>query len=106
VQDFERAAALAGALQSHLRDISFPLAPAIERDIQREVWDYADELKGLGLPPERVIIAVKRAANEAGLYSTHRVVATPSDLDDGDKLLVDMVGWCIERYYGPPPRAD
>jgi hypothetical protein len=101
VQDFERATALAGVLEAHLRDIRFPLAPAVEREIQREVWDYADELKGLGLPPERVIIAVKRAANEAGLYSTQRVITTRSALDDADKLLVDMVGWCIERYYGP-----
>jgi hypothetical protein len=69
------------------------------------VFEYADELKGLGLPPERVIVAVKRVANEAGLHSS-RVIPSPRHLEGKDKLLVDMVGWCIERYYGKPPRAE
>lgn len=103
---YDRAAELAGSLQARLTEIRFPLTTPIEREIQREVCAYADELKDLGLPPERVIVAVKRVANEAGLHTTRRVVPSSIQLDGKDKLLVDMVGWCIERYYGRPPRTD
>jgi hypothetical protein len=106
MNDFQRAAELGGELQSLLRDVRFPLAAPIEREIQRNVCDYADELKGLGLPPERVIIAVKYTANQAGINATSAHLTHPRQLDGTDKLLADMVGWCIERYYGAPPRAD
>jgi hypothetical protein len=105
VNDYDRAAEIAGALQARLGEIHFPLNASVEREIQRQVFEYADELKGLGLPPERVIVAVKRVANEAGLHSS-RVIPSPRHLEGKDKLLVDMVGWCIERYYGKPPRAE
>ena len=106
MNEYDRAAELGGALQARLADIRFPLTPAVEREIQRHVCDYADELKARGLPPERVIIAVKYTAKEAGVYATSAHLAAARDLDGKDKLLVDMVGWCIERYYGPPPRGD
>ena len=105
VNDYDRAAEIAGALQACLGDIHFPLNAFVEREIRRQVYEYADELKDLGLPPERVIVAVKRVANEAGLHSS-RIVPSPKQLEGKDKLLVDMVGWCIERYYGKPPRAE
>jgi hypothetical protein len=102
VRDYDRAAEIGGALQARLAEIRFPLEPPIEREIQRHVCAFADELKDLGLPPERIILAVKRAANEAGIYSTMRLSGFTYDLDGGDKLLADMVGWCIRRYYGEP----
>jgi len=105
VNDYDRAAEIAGALQARLVEIHFPLNASVEREIQRHVFEYADELKGLGLPPERVIVAVKRVANEAGLHSS-RIIPSPKHLEGKDKLLVDMVGWCIERYYGKPPHAE
>ncbi len=105
VNDYDRAAEIAGVLQARLGEIHFPLNASVEREIQRQVFEYADELKGLGLPPERVIVAVKRVANEAGLHSS-RIVPSPKQLEGKDKLLVDMVGWCIERYYGKSARAD
>jgi hypothetical protein len=106
VTDYERAAEIAGALQASLVEISFPLTAPVEREIQRQVYDYADELKRLGQPPERVIVAVKRVANEAGVRSTSRIVPSPALLEGKDKLLVDMVGWCIERYYYRPSHVD
>lgn len=107
MSDYDRAAELGGALQAHLREVRFPLTAPVELEIQRQVCEYADELKSLGLPPERVIIAVKYAANEAGIRATSAHLTNPrKHLDGKDKLLVDMVGWCIERYYGEPPRAD
>ena len=104
VLDSDHAALLGGALEVRLSVIRFPLSEPTEREIYHLVSAYVAELKALGFPPERVIIAVKRAANEAGLYSTVRVTGISHDLNDADKLLVDMVRWCIERYYGRPRR--
>ena len=106
VRDYDRAEEIGGELHARLTDIRFPLDPSIEREIQRIVYSYADELKVLGLPPERVIVALKRVANEAGVYSTSRIVPSASQLEGKDKLLVDIVGWCIERYYSRPRRSD
>ena len=106
MSDYDRAAELGGALQAHLREVRFPLTAPVEREIQRHVCEYADELKRVGQPPERVIMAVKYTANEAGIRATRAQLINPRDLDGMDKLLVDMVGWCIERYYGKQPRAE
>lgn len=103
---YDRVAELGGALQTSLADIRFPLTAPIEREIQRQVCEYVDELKGLGLPPERVLMAVKYNANQAGIYATQRLVTPQDQLHGKDKLLVDMVGWCIKQYYGQTSRAD
>ena len=105
MSDYDRAAELGGRAQTRLRGIRFPLAAPIEREIQRHVCEYADELKGLTLPPERVIMAVKYMANEAVITAPSAHLTHPRQLDGTDKLLADMVGWCIDRYYGEP-RAD
>lgn len=101
MNEYDRAAELGGALQALLFDIRFPLTATREREIQEHVWDYADELKRLGQPPERVIVAVKYTANQAGINGT-RLLTSSRALDERNKLLVDMVRWCIERYYGQP----
>jgi hypothetical protein len=49
---------------------------------------------------------VKQVAGEAGLHSTSRTTSSPAALDGADKLLVEMVTWCIEQYYSGPERAD
>ena len=103
--DFGNAAKIASALQARLSEVTFPLDPLTERAIRRQVCDYADELKRLGLPPERVIVALKRLANEAGVVSMSRTIATPKALDGHDKLLVDIVAWCIDRYYSRDERT-
>ena len=102
MRDYDRAAEIGGSLRARLSEIRFPLDPPIEREIQRQVCAFADELKELGLPPERIILAVKRAANEAGIYSTIRISGFSRNLDGPDKLLADMAGWCIHQYYGEP----
>lgn len=106
MQYFERAAELAGALQARIYNARFPLSKTSEGEIRQGVSDYADELKEIGVSPEHAILAVKRAANSAGLYATARIPGTTVALGDGDKLLADMVRWCIDGYYGPPSRAD
>lgn len=106
MQDFEHAAELASAFHVRLHGIRFPLSATTASEIKDTVCAYTDELKRRGVPPERAIVAVKRAAREAGLSGTRATILNPLDLDGTDKLLADIVGWCIERYYGPPPRAD
>ena len=102
--DHDRAVALASALQARLDDVRFPLNNTTERELHDSVFAYADALKGFDLPVERVIVSVKRLANNAGIYAS-RNVPTRAALAGRDKLIVDLVGWCIERYY-ERPRAD
>ena len=43
---------------------------------------------------------MKYAANQAGIYATSAHLINPrKHLEGTDKLLVDVVGWCIERYH-------
>jgi hypothetical protein len=58
-----------------------------------------DDLKAEGWPPERVIIAVKRVAEEAGIRTTHGVLSTTAPLTQQDMATVNAVRWCIQRYY-------
>src|SRR5262245_24967852 len=94
-----RVAAMAKSLTARVAAVQFPLSRFAERESQRCFWAYADTLKKVGLPPERVVMAVKRVASEAGVHATSRITTMPTELDGRDKLLTDMVNWCIERYY-------
>lgn len=87
-------------LRRQLADLQFPLSVAKRDDLRRSVNDYVDSLKTLEWPPERVIVAMKRIVNDAGLSSSARVTLPGVSIDERDALLVDMVGWCIKRYYG------
>jgi hypothetical protein len=76
--------------------------PRLDDSLRDEVCAVVDELKGAGWPPERVIVAVKRIADDAGLRPSRNVLSATGDLSPDDALLVRMVQWCIERNY----RAD
>jgi hypothetical protein len=76
-----------------------PLDADRQRDLCQRVYDVVDELKGAGWPPERVIVAVKQLAAEAGLEPTRGVLAA-STLNEQDAVVVALVRWCVERYYG------
>jgi len=70
-----------------------------ESALRAQVVAVVDELRALGWPPERIVIAVKEIAVEAGLRpSPHfpNVSTSPTDQDD---LLSRIVSWCITRYY-------
>ena len=94
------------ALQDSLRTIAISqpavLTDACRAALKDRVCAVVDELKAEGLPPERVIVAVKQMAQEAGL-SPSRGVLTVAPLAGRDALVVGMISWCIERYYGPSP---
>jgi hypothetical protein len=105
MHDHERASILAGTLQDRLAKVTFPIEAAAEREVRRLVCEYADELRELDFPPEQVILAVKRAANDAGLSYKMRFDSRPA-VDGKDKLLADIVRWCIDRYYLTPDQYD
>jgi len=81
------------------------MANAHEREaaLKERVCVVVDDLKNEGLPPERVIVALKEIAADAGLIPSRRVLAVGATLVEKDALLVGMIGWCIERYYGALP---
>lgn len=60
------------------------------------ICDLVRDLKGAGLPPERVLIRVKQVV--AGAWSEHR--SRESDYEQ--RFLQQLITWCIEEYY----RAD
>ena len=79
-----------------LRDLTqLAATPGVEPGTLRTlVCGYVDVLKAAGYPPERVVIAVKAAARDAGLrYST--ILESRLALDR-------IVRWAIAEYY----RAD
>ena len=96
----------ADRLRRQLADVEFPLSGDKRADIRRCVDEYVDSLRALEWPPERVIVAVKRIANDVGLNSSARVTLPAASISDPDRLLVDMVGWCIQRYYGAERRGS
>lgn len=104
--DLEHAIQIAGALHAGLSQVTFPVTPFVQSKVRLQVCEYTDELKALGVRPERVIIAVKRVAREAGIVSESLVVPTSQPRDGKDKLLVDLVSWCIEQYYDRPENAN
>jgi hypothetical protein len=90
------------ALRSSLAALHHPISATTRRALKATLCEYVDRLRDLGWPPERVIIAVKQLARDAGHYPTSQVILPGVKLAANDTLLVEMVGWCIERYYYRP----
>jgi len=89
------------ALQQRLASLRPPVDPDTEREVQQLVWAFVDDRKAAGWPAERVVVAVKQIAREAGLHPTTLVIQREAKPTTLDEFLVDMVGWCIHRYYRP-----
>jgi hypothetical protein len=77
-----------------LRDALASLSPAtLSADpndmgpLHEKVCAAVDEMKASGMTPERVLIAVKTIAREAGVSRS------------GTRLVDALVVWCIEHYY-------
>ena len=76
-----------------------------DKALRDEVCDVVEELKSLGWPPERAIIAIKEIAEEAGLTQSRQVLLKNRDLDARDALLAKIVRWTIECYYDAPTKV-
>jgi hypothetical protein len=89
-------------LRRRLADLTFPLDAGARTEVRRCVDDYVDLLKAQDAPPERVLVGLKRIAEEAGLRS--RALPAADSRRSRSDLLMDMVAWSIERYYTPQQR--
>lgn len=76
-----------------------------DKELRDEVCEVVEEVKALGWPPERAIIAIKEIAEEAGLTQSSRVLLKNRELDARDALLAKIVRWTIECYYDAPTKV-
>ena len=62
----------------------------IRHELQAMLADYCAALRAEGVPPERMVIAIKDLASEA--LGTHATLYT-------NALRGDLLAWAIEGYY-------
>ena len=82
------------ALRSYVGTLQLPLSAHVRPRLRQRVCRYVDALKGDGTPPERVIVQVKDLVRESA-----DVPPIERHIDEFNRLVVDVIGWCIERYY-------
>jgi len=75
----------------------------VENGLRDRVGAVVDDLRTLGWPPERVIIAIKQVAEDAGLRTSRNVLRVSGRLAEADQIVQDLVRWCIEHYYRNVP---
>ncbi len=73
--------------------------PLTRSQLHALVREWSLMLKGEGLPPERVLVVVKRFLHEAMAPAVAR--SSRADVLDFrvDALLADASQWCIEAYF-------
>jgi hypothetical protein len=86
-------------LRLHLESASRQLDVLAILHLRAALQVYVAELQGRGEPIERIIVAVKRVAADAGLRPSSDLPLTDAALDPNDRLLVDIVRWAVEHYY-------
>jgi hypothetical protein len=62
----------------------------VRRELKAMLADYCAALKAAGVPPERMVIAIKDLAGEA--LGTHSTLQT-------NALRGDLLSWAIDGYY-------
>jgi hypothetical protein len=75
------------------------LTPESTSRLRSRVEAFVDATKAAGWPIERVIVALKEIASDAGLRSSTSVLRLKINPDRRDALLLDIVRWCVERYF-------
>ena len=85
---------LAGALRRDLTSAQLPANRRTRARLRKRTWRYADASIVAGMSLERTIMQMKRIAHDTG--------RAPADVDG---LIVDLVGWCVERYFTITARA-
>ena len=82
-------------------------APTVGQDTLRaQLGAAVDELKAAGWLPERVIIAVKQIAEDAGLRPSRALLHHGAALTERDITIMAMIRWCIEHYYHNRPSYE
>ena len=79
----------------------FGTLPIDESALRNLVCTYADEMKRLGWPVERIIINIKRVGeSEDGLY---RLEMTAAERLYVREMTSRAVTWCVEHYFSTQP---
>ena len=80
---------------------SRPGAPfEIGQDALREqLCAVVDDFKAAGWLPERVIIAVKQIAEDAGLRPSRALLHNRAALSERDIMIMSIIRWSIEHYF-------
>lgn len=86
-----------------LRRVRLPLPPPAQASLQAHVCAFVDERRNEGWSVERVIIALKQLAEEAGLFRGDFKGTAQSTPRDAERFLATLVTWCIDHYYRPLP---
>ncbi|MFN2567396.1 MAG: hypothetical protein ABR499_20560 [Gemmatimonadaceae bacterium] len=83
-------------------------ARAPTAELRDAVCAYVRDLKARGYPPERVLVAVKTLAADAGLRRTAWADRDSKSVHQSpeDEIMDRVVAWCIEEFFRAPPRAD
>jgi hypothetical protein len=97
------------ALRHALSSLPRVVDSARKDNLRTYVHAFVDISKEREWPVERTIVALKEIAAEAGLRSSTDILRVNAPLELRDALLLDIVRWCVERYYGysrPTPRQQ
>jgi hypothetical protein len=87
----------ADQLRRQLADLTFPIDERARNEVRRCVDEYVDSIKTQDWPPERMLVGLKRIAEESGLRS--KALPKPESRGSRSDLMMDMVAWSIQRYY-------
>lgn len=95
------------ALRTELTEVAASRTTRVDPERQAilcgRVHSAVDDLRAAGWPPERVIVAMKQIASDAGLHPTRGLYVVTETIHDKDVLLIDMIGWTIRRYFDRDP---
>ena len=83
-----------GALRTYLGALRLPPNAHARVKLRKRVSHYVDALKGDGCSPERVIVQLKGL-----VLDSSEGQPVERRINELNRLVVDMVSWCIDRYY-------
>jgi len=75
----------------------------IDSALRQRLGVAVDDLRVLGWPPERVIIALKEIADDVGFHASRNVLQTSGELTPNDSAIRQLVRCSIEHYYADEP---
>lgn len=87
-----------------LRDalVSVASIPTVEPDLQRQIRDHVhavvDELKSFGWTADRINLALKEIALDAGVQPSHAIIVESASATKSDALLASLMRWSLERF--------
>ena len=91
------------ALRDALSSLSStqPIAAAgLGSEVMRaHVYTVVDDMREDGWPVERVIIALKTIAENAGLRPTRVVLVASAPLTETDAIIASLVRWTLDQFY-------